>query len=242
MTIKLTKAKNFPSEIECSVTTRNKSKENPFGISFSQTKVTSQEELILNRIQLAKQLEIDTNMLKFQKQVHGNSIQIVDSNTPINESDAMITSSIGVALAISIADCAAVLIYDRENKVIAGIHSGWRGTKDNITGAVIEILKSRYSSKPQDLLCYVSPCASGNNYEVGEDVARYFPNSTKQISHEKYLFDNKLEISNQLISAGVRMQNIEVSEICTIADDNYHSFRRDRESSGRMAAVIMMRY
>ena len=240
MNIEFIKPKIFPQNIKAFVTKRNVSKANELGLSFSKSDFLTNKDLEENRRKLAHELKIEYQKLKFQKQVHGNNIQIINANTEINESDAMITKQQRIAIAISIADCAAILIYDPTQKVIAGIHSGWRGTKENITEKVIEKLKNEFNSNPKSLFCYMSPCASGDSYEVGEDVARFFPNSIRKISNEKYLFDNKNEIKNQLISSGVESQNIEISNICTIGNKNYHSYRRDKNLSGRMAAIIMM--
>ncbi|MBK8550376.1 MAG: laccase domain-containing protein [Ignavibacteria bacterium] len=46
----------------------------------------------------------------------------------------------------------------------------------------------------------------------------------------------------QLISAGVKKENIEVSGLCTFKEkDLLHSYRRDRDRSGRMFGVIGIR-
>ena len=124
------------------------------------------------------------------------------------------------------------------NDVISGIHSGWRGTKLNIVNKGIKIMNDKFNSKPKQLLVYISPCASGNNYEVEYDVAQYFPNSVSKINDKKYLYDNRSEIYNQLLDARIKKENIESSKICTIDNLNYHSFRRDGNKSGRMSAFI----
>jgi hypothetical protein len=133
------------------------------------------------------------------------------------------------------------LLYDAKAKAIAAIHSGWRSTSLNIVAKTIEKMRSEYKTQPEDMKAYISPCAGGDSYEVGIDVAQYFPNSIRRLSDDKFLFNIKNEVYNQLIVCGVVPNNIEMSDICTISNEKYHSFRRDAENSGRMGVFIMMK-
>jgi YfiH family protein len=212
------------------------------GLSLSPGKILSKEELAEHRRIFADNLGISQSVLKFQNQVHGDTIRIITPDSVAESSDGMITNFKNVVLCVIIADCAAVLMYDPKNRVVAGLHSGWRGTKANIVSKAITLLKSDFKSDPADLLVYVSPCASGELYIVREDVAQHFPRTAKKINDEEFLFDNRAEIGLQLAEAGVLKSNIEISTGCTIGGENdYHSYRRDGERSGRMAAFIGMK-
>lgn len=232
----------FPKEnIASGVVTKNISEDFPLGLSFSESVYFNCETVLQSKRFLAEHLGIDISMLKFQNQVHGDNIQVVDIKTAYNDSDAMISNISCLAINVKIADCAGILIYDPIRNAIAAVHSGWRGTKLNIVKKTIEKMESEYHSKSSDLLAYISPSAGGDVYEVGSDVAFYFPNSTERISNSKYLFDNKKEIFNQLIKAGLKDYSIEVSNECSISNSILHSYRRDREKSGRMTCFIMMK-
>lgn len=212
------------------------------GISLSPGKILLKEELAEHRLIFAESLGITTENLKFQNQVHGDIVRIITPESVAAPSDGMITSFKGLVLCVIIADCAAVLMYDPKNSVVAGLHSGWRGTQANITQKGIELLKTNFKSKPEDLLVFISPCASGESYIVREDVAQHFPRTSRKINDDEFLFDNRAEIQLQLADCGVLKENIEVSPGCTIGEENdYHSFRRDGERSGRMAAFIGMK-
>lgn len=207
--------------------------------TFSSGKITDAYTVLENRKMLSNQLNVEFSKMIFQKQVHGDTIRIVDEKSDSSiESDAMITNQAGIILNISIADCAAILIYDKKNNVVAGVHSGWRGTALEICKKTIKKLMNEFHSQTEDLLIYISPCAGGDNYEVGSEVAKLFPNSTIPKSDGKYLFDNKKEIFNSLLNLGVPKENIEISDICTIENQDFHSFRRDGNKSGRMSAFI----
>lgn len=240
--MKIEYIKIFPHNIISGITLRNIKEYPPYGFSISKTDLIDESTINNNRKALSEIIEIPFEKLKFQKQVHGDKVRIITKQSLIEDSDAMITSDKGIYLSISIADCAAVLLHDFKNNVIAGIHSGWRGTKLNIVSKTIETMENIFETESENLIAYISPCASGEKYEVREDVAKYFPNSIKKIDDEKYLFDNKNELRNQLINAGLLQKNIHISKICTIQNENYHSFRRDKESSGRMSVFIGMNY
>ena len=232
----------FPkNKIVSGVTKRNLNLFPDKGFTISNADTFSVEEIETHRKFLAEVLGVEYENLKFQKQVHKTAIQIVSQKTPDRlETDGMICSEKGIILNVSIADCLAILMYDPINEIIAAIHSGWRGTKENIVSKAITYLKKYFNSLPQNLLIFLSPCASGRNYEVSYDVAQYFPENSIQIDKNKYLFDNQKQVIYQLIESGVGRDNIEASDICTIENKDYHSYRRDKDKSGRMSAFIGM--
>ncbi len=241
MKIEIIEPDIFPKDIvKAGVTEKNESLFPETGLSFSNAKNLTDAEVYKHQQLLADFIGIPFGNLKFQKQVHGDTIKVIDKESVTEEADGMITNIKGIFPVIKIADCAALLAYDPENKAVGAFHSGWKGTKLNITAKGIRLMNVIYGSDPAKLLFYLSPCASGANYEVEWDVARFFPGSVTDIGNGKYLFDNKKQIKLQLLDAGIDENNIEISDICTIGDKSLHSFRRDKDLSGRMAAYIGM--
>jgi hypothetical protein len=230
----------FPKTIVSALIKRNRELFPPFGLSVIPAEIISKEEANNHRQLIAQYLGFKPEEMKYQKQTHSAIVREIDIYSLEIESDAMITNQTGIALCVKIADCCAILVYDPIHRAIAAIHSGWKGTRQNIVKHTIEKLQSRFGSKPSDLLVYVSACASAANYEVGDNFEDYFPDSVQRLNGKLH-FDNRKEIRSQLIKSGVNPTLIEVSEKCTIADDSYHSFRRDGVKSGRMLAVIGMR-
>lgn len=236
--IDILKPKIFSNNIISGVTKKNISEEYPLGISFSKCDFLTEKEIERNRKFLANDLNYPLENLKFQSQVHGENIRIVNHKSKNEESDAMITKEKGILLNISIADCVAVLIFDPIKEIIAGVHSGWRGTEKNIAGKTINLMKEKFGSNTKDLLVYLSPAAQKDNYEVGWEVAEKFPGFCTPKDNGKFLLDNPRAVYSQIVEKDVLSKNIEKSEICTIANDNYHSYRRDKSKSGRMVAFI----
>lgn len=227
------------SRILSGVTTKNLLLLPPYGLSLSNADILDDFELERHKAMFADLLRVHRDKMKYQQQTHSCIVRHVNADSKYENSDGMYTNEKGIVLNIKIADCTAVLIHDPVRCVVMGLHSGWRGTQQNITKTGIEILQKKFHSRPEDLLVYISPAASGKNYEVGVDVAKYFPRSViPAVSSAKFLFDNRHEICLQLTDCGVLSNHIEVSPECTIDNTNLHSFRRDKQFSGRMSAFI----
>lgn len=228
------------SSIKSGITLKNTSYNPPIGFSISKADVYTENEIEQNRLALAEILNIDRPNLIFQKQIHSDIANVVDKGYPICESDALITNKQGVCLVVSLADCCGILLFDVRKKVIAAIHSGWKGTAKNITGKTIRKIMATFFSNPSDFLAWVTPCAGREDYEVGQEVAELFPLFAEPKENGKFLLDLKSAIKQQLLEEGILASNIEISSESTISDIKFHSYRRDKKSSGRMAAFIML--
>lgn len=236
--------KQFP-EVVSAVTLR-KNCEGEFDMSFGTNK--PKDIIKNNRKILSNLFGFDEKDLITQTQVHGDNCRIIDdilvleNDNLVQGSDAIICSLSKKLVCVSIADCIGLLLYDPKNRIIAGVHSGWRSSKLNITSKTILKMKEKFGTKPEELFAYISPSAGVCCYEVGLDFLenfdeRYFVRTEKS----QFKFDNKLVVKDQLMACGVGLERIEVDKSCTICNSNYHSFRRDKEKSGRAFAVIGLR-
>lgn len=155
--------------------------------------------------------------------------------------DAVITNQPNVFACVSIADCTPVLIYDAKNKAVAAIHAGWRGTAAYIVTETLKAMQSNYGTKGEDCLAFIGACIGEKNFEVGEEVAVQFNDDVKRFdeSKQKYFIDLKKENKKQLFQFGLKESSIEISNYCTIADnDKFFSYRKEKGVTGRMLAVI----
>ncbi len=211
----------------------------PYGFNMSLSVGDREERVGENRARLARRLGFAPERLAMGRQVHGDVICMVDDRYAPAESDALITAEPGWLLAISVADCIPVLLYDPVGGVVAGVHSGWRGTRSNIAGKTVARLRDDHRSAPEALQIYIGASAGGCCYEVGEDVASAFDGRySREIGSGKYFFDNKGAVLDQILASGVPAAGIELDPRCTICDPSFHSYRRDGAASGRMFAVI----
>ena len=193
-----------------------------------------------NREVLAKALDTELADIAFANQVHGSDIAEVNEGGIYDKVDGFITSQKGIALAIQVADCAAVLLGDPIAKVIAAVHAGWRGAVAGIVPKVIEKMMAK-GSEPEDIRVFISPCISLENFEVGMEVAKQFPPQfVDRESFTKPHVDLKGFITDQLVSSGVREKNIEADTHCTFDQENLYSYRRNGKQSGRMVGIIKL--
>lgn len=185
-------------------------------------------------------LGITTDQAAFTRQEHTSDILTVTAPGQNDTCDALITDRPGLFLAISIADCTPVMLFDPVRKAVAGIHAGWRGTAAGIVEKTIRRMEQENGTRSADVIAFIGPSAGKCCYEVGAEVAEQFPSACSAPSAHpgKFMLDVKHANVMQLLDNGVRNSNIEVHQDCTIHDPRYHSHRRDGKGSGRMFAVI----
>jgi len=230
----------FGHKVINGIVTRNNDLFPEFGFSISNTPKINQDYIKNCRTHLANQLQIDEKNIVKLTQIHSDNIEIINDISIQSEADSLITNMKGICITVSLADCLGILVYDPINVVIAAIHSGWQGTKLDIVGKTIQKLITDFNSSSEDLLFYLSPSASVDNYEVGPEFLDYFPNSV-EIRNNKYYFDNRKTVINQILNKNCKFENIIASEIDTISDLEMQSHRRDKENAGRMSAYIMLK-
>lgn len=232
----------FPNLVHGMSTKFGAVNEPPFFNNLSSRVGDKAENVTANKKEFYSSLGIEESLLAIPHQVHSDNIQIVDKPGFYADTDGLITSRKDLFLVISTADCVPVMIYDRRNSVIAAIHSGWRGTQKNITGKVIEMLIRNFKSEPEDLVIFIGPGISSEHFEVGKDVSEMFEQKYVIQRGEKYYVNILENILDQIKNFEVKQEQIEFSEKCTFAEKDYlHSYRRDRDKSGRMFSVIGIR-
>ena len=180
--------------------------------------------------------------LVYMKQIHSNSVKIINNSfiNEIKDCDGLITSKRKIPLMTMAADCAPILIYDKEKKVVSAVHSGREGTKKEIVKTALELFVNKYNSKAENLLVSVGPSIGKCCYEVGEEIAK---ETYKKYIYQKegsFYLDIKQMLNDQLLNFGIKKENIQISPVCTCCDKNYFSYRRDGQC-GRFCGIIMLK-
>ena len=177
------------------------------------------------------------------KQVHGNEIVNVNSNLISSkpyEADALISNQKNILLLIKTADCMPIFIYDKAGSGIGLVHAGWRGLKKGIAEKTVLLMSKQYGINVADLFVYIGPSIRPCCYEVSEDFLGFFKGRYCNKREGKYFFDLCGYQKNALINLGVPKKNIMDSDICTCCSTEYHSYRRDGDSAGRILSGIML--
>lgn len=185
-----------------------------------------------NRLMLARSLEADN--LVFMHQVHGSEVVVIDTVPNIEPTcDALITNKVGIGLCVLVADCAAILLYDKVNLAIGAVHAGRKGICERILTKTVNKMQELYGTNPADLDVFVSPFIKADCYNIGDmDLGEF----------NKFKVENNFDIEMALRD---EMQTLGITEpkfdgTCNHCDDNFFSYRRDKVC-GRFAGVISMK-
>jgi YfiH family protein len=212
-----------------------------------------------NYNRIAASIGFDPKTIVVSKQVHKTNIRLVDENDcgkglylprDFDEIDGLITNKPNVTLVTKYADCVPLFFVDTKKKTIGLTHSGWRGTVKKIGKITVEELKKHFDSDPEDIIAVVGPSICKDCYEVGEEVASEFkiafPNTQNEIltakGNGKYRCDLWAANRNVLLEAGLRPENIHISEVCTSCySDLLFSHRKTEGRRGSLAAFLAIK-
>lgn len=203
-----------------------------------------------NRKQLAKLLRIQTSQLVFPRQTHTNCVVSLSEipETEFKDTDALVTNQPGICLCVQTADCVPILLFDPKEKVVAAVHSGWRGTVNKIVSATVEKMRLHYGSSSENILSLIGPSIGPEVYEVGDEVVKEvqsnIPNAemTLHQNRSKKSYFNLWEANRQLLlQRGFQPGNIQVSGECSFnLREKYFSARREGIQTGRIVSGIML--
>jgi len=199
-----------------------------------------EKNIIKNRQNLAKKMCYENEKLVYMDQIHGNSVQIVDENSPklIENCDAIITNSKNLPLMVMVADCIPILLFDEQKKVIAAVHSGRNSTFLKIAQITVQKMVNKFNCKANDIKAVLGPSIQKCCYEVSFELALIVENSfgAKFVNNRNI---NLQGINKKLLNE-VGVKNIEISSICTKCSNKpYFSYRKDK-NTGRFAGIILI--
>lgn len=208
-----------------------------------------------NYRRLCNAVGIDVSQLVLSKQTHTNNVKIVNKNDcgtgytkpSFQDVDGLITNESGVALVTQYADCTPLLFCDPVKRVCATSHAGWRGTVSQIGKVTVEKMVQEFGCEPKDIIAAIGPCICQNCYEVDMPVLDAFMESGIDVSgvfregkDENHFMLNLVQANkNILLSAGIKEENIDISDVCTCCNaSELHSHRATGGKRGNLAAII----
>ncbi len=234
--------KNFDDVVFGFSTKSAKDTNDKFSFNMSFSIGDNERRVKENRARFLLALEIEPGALAWQKQIHGDVVKIVTKPGFQGDGDALVTAVKNIALGVFGADCTTIFLYEKKRKVIAAVHSGWRGTVKRILPKTLNLLREKFDAETKNIFAYIAPAISRGNYEVGADVAENFaPEYKAKRNDGKYLLDVSAVNYDYLLRFGVPAENIERSHLCSYENEFLHSYRRDGARSGRALGVIMLR-
>jgi len=195
-----------------------------------------------NRKRLAATLSLPSDRVVWMNQVHSARVVTVSepSAKPIDDTDALVTATPRLALAVITADCVPVLLADAGAGVVGAAHAGRVGAADGVVLRTVEAMLA-LGANVKDISVLLGPAVSGANYEVPEEMAAdievRLPGSRTTTSKGTPGLDLRAGITRQLNGAGIT--SVDTDPRCTVADSALFSHRRDAPT-GRFASVVWM--
>ncbi len=199
-----------------------------FSLAFNEVEA---DETVSARLALVENT-LGLSPLASARQTHSAKVLVVkaqDNYHPrtlaetINDYDALLTSDDGVSLLIKIADCQGAILYDPQARILGLVHSGWRGSVQNILGVTVEKMVAA-GAESQRIKAAIGPslgpcCAEFVNY--AEELPKSFQDFMAGPNH----FDFWAISKHQLTTAGLRPENIDLAGVCTQCSPEFFSFR-----------------
>ncbi|HYZ69510.1 MAG TPA: peptidoglycan editing factor PgeF [Mycobacterium sp.] len=198
-----------------------------------------------NRKRLTAALGLGQDAVVWMNQVHGDHVVEVDAPleagvSAVEKTDALVTTTSRLALAVVTADCVPVLMGDSRAGVVAAVHAGRVGAQKGVVARTVEAMLSA-GAHAADISALLGPAVSGRNYEVPEEMAAEveaaLPGSRTTTSRGTPGLDLRAGIARQLTALGVTA--IDIDPRCTVDDRNLFSHRRDAPT-GRLASLVWM--
>lgn len=217
------------------------------------------ENVTENYKRICKSAGFDFESLTASAQDHNTFVRAVTSENKgvgiykprdLHSVDALITNEKGVTLVTYYADCTPLFFVDIKQKAIGLAHAGWRGTVGRIGEKVVKKMTELYGTNPADIIAAIGPAISVCCYEVDKPCADNFYvlsdlDSSRFVfpkENGKYMID-LLETNRQiLVAAGVKNENITVSDVCTNCNSELlWSHRATKGKRGTMSAFMCIK-
>ena len=189
-------------------------------------------------------------------QMHGDRIAVIDkpglTRADLEGYDSFICKLPGVAIGVRTADCVPILLYDPVQRVVAAIHSGWKGTVLKISLKTIRLMERDFGCRPADLRAVIGPAIGPNSFQVGPEVVDKFRNTgfpMTQIWSFRGEGDGSpmsgghhidLYTANRWILEESGVRDIQVFDIDTFTDTSFFSARREGTACGRNINAIRL--
>lgn len=221
---------------------------------------TPMGRFIENHRRFAGAAGYDYHNLVFSDQTHTDHILEVTEKdrgngmtrpNAFHDVDGLMTDRRQTELMTFYADCVPLLLADPVKKVVASVHSGWRGTIAGIGTKAVLLMKERYGSDPADICAAIGPSICQDCYEVSDDVADAFRKKYAGQALPRIIGPGRPEHAQlnlqeacreNFLMAGLLPEHVSVPDLCTAENSGLlFSHRALKGRRGNLAAVIGIR-
>lgn len=194
--------------------------------------------------------EMNLQHVVFLHQVHGADGVVVTKDQSVTmqsfekDGDYLLTKVPQLGLGIFTADCLPIVLYDGVNHAIGIVHAGWRGSVQHIACNAVEHMKRAFGTNVKNIRVFFGPSAKVCCFAVSNDFVQHLNaySFTRRVLHRRAngLYFDLPEYNRLLLcSVGVEERAINLDyNRCTIEDEAFFSYRRQKEKAGRQMTVV----
>jgi hypothetical protein len=207
----------------------------------------------VNRARMAAAIGVGPERLAIPYQVHSSDALAIDApfaRQARPRCDALVTTTPGLGLGVTGADCGMILFADPEARVIGAAHAGWKGALNGIIEATVAAM-AELGAQAKRIHAALGPCIAQPSYEVGPEFIAAFAVVdgssrgffTQSVNPGRAMFDLHGYIAERIARAGV--DRFEDLGLDTYPDETrFFSYRRATHRSeldyGRLVAAIAL--
>jgi YfiH family protein len=186
-----------------------------------------------NRRRMAEQMGVSPEYLLSAHQIHSPDVVVATGPWQGDKprADALVTSTEGIAIGVTAADCGPILFADASARVIGAAHAGWKGALTGVLESTVEAME-KLGADRSGIVAAIGPLIRQHSYEVGSEFVERFLDADAENgvffipSHRAghAMFDLAGFIRMRLENAGVLM--IDDIGVDTYSDERFYSYRR----------------
>ncbi len=227
-------------------------------LNFSVSQGDDPENVRQNFIRFGDAIGIPASEMVLTQQTHTTNLRYcteqdrgkgVLCERDYHDVDGLYTDREHVALVISFADCVPVFLTDPVHRVIAAVHSGWRGTVGRISTEMVGLMAERFGTDPADITALIGPSICAGCYEVDEPVVERFREVYSERDCDMIFYQTEAQQGSghyqldlwqanrlNLEAAGVTSEHIEMTNLCTCC--NPQLIFSHRATGGRRGVTV----
>ncbi|ECR7739405.1 polyphenol oxidase family protein [Campylobacter jejuni] len=179
----------------------------------------------------------DIEKCVFLNQIHSHKVIIYDENLKNLSCDGLISKEKNTALCVLSADCLPLILY-HESGIIAALHSGRKGSFENILKECVDQITMQNSHLDKNKFhLFILPGICAKNYEIDGEILEFAKKEFKE-----FVQDNKLDLKAlvKFQAQNLGIENIKDCGICSFDDESFFSYRRDKTPK-RFVSVVYLK-
>jgi len=209
-----------------------------------------QREKKKNQERFLNLLGLDRSNLVTMEQIHDSRMGMATSShrrKEIKRADGLVTVEKNLILAVKTADCASLVAYEFERKILGVAHAGWKGVIKKIGKNLIFQMK-KLGAREEKILIAIGPhigpcCYQFSRKDINQFLTVFGDLPGMVIKRDgRFYLDLEKPLVNQLLKMGLLSKNIEVCQLCTVCkNDQFFSVRKEGEPVGEFLTIGVMK-